>query len=142
MEWISKIIEALKLPVKFILCIFIVSSILLYIPKEFAEKIHLTKFIERFGLYIGIVFLATGALLIIELIIYTYKTIRKKATYKKIKKNALERIANLDFAEKAILREFYIQGQNTIKLPMDHPVVAGLLSCGNQSQGMNFSRAT
>lgn len=36
----------------------------------------------------------------------------------------------LDHAEKSVLREFYIQGQNTIKLPMDHPVVAGLLSSG------------
>lgn len=130
MELTSKIIEALKLPTKYILCIFAVSTVLLFMSKEFSEKMHLALFIDKYGLFIGIVSLSSGALLAIELIIYIYKFIRKKITYRNIKSYTIERVGKLDPAEKAILREFYIQEQNTIKLPVDHPVVAGLLNCG------------
>ena len=45
-------------------------------------------------------------------------------------KISIERLKQLDQAEKSVLREFFIQGQNTIKLPMDNSVVAGLLDIG------------
>lgn len=37
---------------------------------------------------------------------------------------------NLDDKEIAVLREFFIQGQNTLQLPVGHPVVAGLIEKG------------
>lgn len=130
MEWISKLIEAAKLPTRFILCIFLVSAALLCLPQSLIVSLHLKEFIEKYALYVGITVLTSGALLIVELFIYSWKAARKKIGLRKIRKSAIERVQNLDPAEKGVLREFYLQGQNTIKLPMDHPVVAGLLSCG------------
>lgn len=36
-------------------------------------------------------------------------------------------IKNLDQHEKAVLREYYIQGKSTLKIPMDNPTVSGLI---------------
>ena len=128
MEWISKLIEAAKLPTRFILCIFLVSFALLCLPQSLIVSLHLKEFIEKYAIYVGITILTSGALLIVELFIYSWNAARKKIGLRKIRKSAVERIQNLDPAGKGVLREFYLQRQNTIKLPMDHPVVARLLS--------------
>ncbi|MCK5607444.1 superinfection exclusion B family protein [Candidatus Pacearchaeota archaeon] len=130
MEWISKIIEAAKLPTKFILSIFLVAVALLFLPQELLSNLHLKEFIDKYGLYIGITALGSGTLLFMEILIHIWKTAQNKINHRKIKKAAFERVQKLDSAEKAVLREFFLQGQNTIKLPMDHPIVAGLLSSG------------
>jgi hypothetical protein len=41
-----------------------------------------------------------------------------------------ERVEHLDFKELCVLREFKIQGQSTVLLPLDQPVVAGLVQKG------------
>jgi len=130
MELLAKIIEAAKLPTKFICGIFLVAMALLCLPKELLETLYLKEFIDKYGLYIAITALGSGSLLLIEILICIWKTAKTKIIHHKIKKAAFERLQKLDSSEKSVLREFFIQGQNTIKLPMDHPVVAGLLDSG------------
>jgi len=130
LEWISKIIEAARLPTKFILCVFAVTVALLFLPQNLLISLHLKEFTDKYGIYIGITALGSGSLLFVEILIYFWNAVQKKVNRRRIYKKALERIKNLDPAEKAVLREFFLQGRNTIKLPMDHPVVAGLLHSG------------
>jgi len=129
-EWISKVIEAAKLPTKFIVVIFLVSFALLYFSDETLTSMKLSAFSKKFGLYIGIAALSSGALLLIEAIGYVWNSVNKHVSTGKFKKSSIERLKKLDSSEKSVLREFYLQGQNTIKLPMDHPVVAGLINVG------------
>ena len=70
MEWISKVIEEAKLPTKFIVVIFLVSSALLFLSEETLTSLKLADFARKFGLYIGITALTSGALLAIESISY------------------------------------------------------------------------
>jgi len=130
LDWIKNIIEAAKLPTKFILCIFAVSIALIFLPENLLISSHLKEFADKYGIYIGITALVSGSLLFTEAVIYIWNLIRNTVNKRKIDKMALERIKNLDPAEKAVLREFFLQGRNTIKLPMDHPVIAGLLHNG------------
>lgn len=128
MEWLTKIIEAAKLPTKFIFSIFMVAIALLLLPKELLNNLHLKEFIDKYGLYIGITALGSGSLLLIEILIHVWNAAKVKIIHSKAKKASFERVQKLDNSEKAVLREFFLQGQNTIKLPIDHPVVAGLLN--------------
>jgi len=130
MEWIGKVIEAAKLPTKFIVGIFLVAIALLFLPQPLIDSLYLKDFKGKYGLYFGIIALSTGALLLIESILYFWKKIQIKRNVDKFKKQALVRIQRLDHAEKAVIREFYLKGQNTLKLPIDHPVVAGLINSG------------
>ena len=63
-------------------------------------------------------------------IIYISNLISKKIRTNKLKKQYLKKINNLDDYEKAILREFYIQGKNSLKMPINDETIAGLLSKG------------
>lgn len=130
MEWISKIIEAAKLPTKFIVVIFSVSFALLFLSEETLTSLKLADFVKKFGLYIGITALTSGVLLTIESISYVWNRVADSISSRKFKKSSLERLNKLDPSEKSVLREFYLQGQNSLKLPMDHPVVAGLINVG------------
>jgi len=129
-EWISKVLEATKLPTKFIVVIFLASFALLLLPEDNLTSLKLVEFSNKYGIYIGIAALASGALLAVELVGYIWNTINHKVSSRKFKKSSLERLTQLDSSEKSVLREFYLQGQNTLKLPMDHPVVAGLINLG------------
>ena len=130
MEWISKIIEAAKLPTKFIVTIFLVSSAMLFLSDETLLSFKLNTFTDKYGLYIGVTALASGALLLSELVTYVWENFNNKLSSSKLRKSSMKRISNLDQSEKSVLREFYLEGQNTIKLPVDNPVVAGLINAG------------
>jgi len=130
MEWVAKLFEAAKLPTKFIVAIFLASTIPLFLPAEVVFALRLNEIIESYGNYMGVASVLSGSILIIEFAVWVSRGIRKTYLRRKLAKLSKERLKGLDHAEKSVLREFYIQGQNTIKLPMDHPVVAGLLSSG------------
>lgn len=134
MEWIAKVIEIIKLPTKFIVAIFLFCSVLTFSSDSFLESIGFSSFKEDYKIYISLGFLVSAILLTIEL----FSVIQRKRKLKKMIGKQRERIdrrlMTLDSSEKGVLREFYLQGQNTIKLPMDHPVVAGLLSAGILTQ--------
>ena len=130
MDWINNLINLSKVPTKLIVVIFIVSGVLLWLPEATLKGLKLSEFANTYGLYVGITCVASGVVLLVELAMLLWKTANKKISYNKFKKSSLERITNLDASEKSVLREFYLLGQNTIKLPMDHPVVAGLINAG------------
>lgn len=126
-EWVSKIIDVLKLPKKLIAIIFIVVSILLFLPESVVNKIHLKQFIETFGFILGITFILTGSMLIWEIVSYFWNLRKTRLRNEKRVSVLLSDLNSLDPSEKSLLREFYIQQRNTIKLPADNPIVAGLL---------------
>lgn len=129
-EWFSQIIEISKLPVKVCLFSFLITILLLFLPESLLIKLHLKEFINKYNLYIGITALCSFVLLIIELIIYLWKSRQNSINQDKKKRESLKRIQKLDPAEKAVLREFVLQGQNTIQAPIDNPIITGLLDCG------------
>lgn len=130
MDWLSKIFDIHKLPFKVISWITVVSGILLFAPSSFIDKLKLSGFLSSYGPYIGVVFVSATALFSINTIGWLSLKVRKKAKYSKWKKELRNVLENLDHAEKAVLREFFIQGQYTIELPMDNPTVVGLRNKG------------
>lgn len=141
-SWIDSILKAIKQPKKIIVAIFIVMSALLFLPETLLKQLHLNEFIEKYGLYIGIIFIFSIALLLIELIIFSWSKWKLNKVKDEKKKIILSKLNNLDPIEQAVLREFYINNQNTKKLPLDNPVVAGLLSKGILFQVGRFGEQT
>jgi len=130
MGLIKEMIEAAKLPMKFMFCIFFVSFALLFLPNDIMVTLHLKEFTAKYGIYVGIVMLGSGALLVSEITLSAWSRFKARQAIRKLNNSALDRLNRLDQSEKSVLREFYLQGQNTLQLPMDHPVVAGLISSG------------
>lgn len=130
MEWLSKALEFLKLPLKYIWAIVIAAGLLLFLPESALQRIHAQKFMQDFGAYIGLAFLVFGILLIIQLVSTLYLKISRWMARNKRLSNSLMELLRLDPSEKAILREFFIQNQNTLQLPIDQATVSGLITKG------------
>lgn len=130
MEWITKIFEALKLPLKYIWLFSIISAFLLFSSKDLLKYFSLLDFRDDFRFYISLTFIVSTSLLIIEGVSFSIKKIRKIFGYKKYREKVIENLSSLDPYEKAVLREFFIQAKNTLKLPYDHPIISNLIKKG------------
>ena len=132
-KFIKTILEVLNvynIPFKVVVSLFIVSGILVLAPTSFIVDLGLDGFLSKHDIYVGVFFLGSGALVAVTALGWGFKRLREKMAYRKWKDNLGDALGDLDHAEKAILREFYLQGKHTIKLPLDEPTVVGLSEKG------------
>lgn len=115
-----------KIPTVFFVVIALVTSIFLFAPDLIISILHFDKF-KSFAGYVGIAFVFSTVLVLIKFSIWIYHKVDYKLNVKKLKKEFKSTLENLDLKEKAVLREFAIQGQNSIKMPYDDTVVSGLI---------------
>ncbi|WP_159520610.1 superinfection exclusion B family protein [Sunxiuqinia indica] len=125
-KFLLKLFDINKIPTKLIFVLWLSSSLILFVPERFLTRLNLTDFLVEYGKYIGITFIVTSGFLIVVLISYISRLINSKTFSRKIKRKILNEIQNLNFHEKALLREFYINGKNTLQLPIDDDTVTGL----------------
>lgn len=134
MEWLSKILEIAKLPIRIIVWIFILSGTLIFSKKEWLAYLSIDNIINNYKGYIGIAFCASGILLLIDIIKKLWEKIKGRRAKGKQIIESFNKLTSIDQDEKAVLREFFLQGRNTILLPLNHPVIAGLTHDGIISQ--------
>lgn len=143
----SDLIDFSKVPIKIFWLFGIVSGILLFAPDQFLEQLKLKEFESNYGMYFGIIFIVCVAFIILSLIYFIFKKINSYFFRKKLTKQLKEKLKNLDPSEQSVLREFMITQRTTISMPMDHPVVSGLLDKyilirkSNIGMGMYFPMA-
>ena len=149
---IGGIINFLKLSTKFMVLICIISGILLFANQEFLEQLSLFDFKEEFKIYVGITFLFTLGVSIVNVLSSLYKLINiyivrkkelaeKKIAEEKIEKQRIaeekQRIAEenelyqrnlekLDYKELAVIREFILQKLNNIEMSIGDSAVISL----------------
>ncbi len=100
----------------------------MFLPETMMIKLNLIVFKADYGKYFGISFIGSSGLLILMLGKWIINKVNSKISNAKYRKIILESVQNLDNHEKAVLREFYIQDKNTLKIPMDNPTVSGLVN--------------
>ena len=129
-KWIEKFFNLKEVPTKLILVLLVTSSLLLFAPDNWISNLNLTEFIGKFGKYLGITFIVCTGFMTITLISYFTKLINRKLYSFKLNRLIIESVLELDFHEKALLREFYINGKGTLQLPMNNETVVGLINKG------------
>ena len=130
MDWLAKIVEVLKLPLKYFWVILIVTTFLLFSPTGFLYRLGMEKIKQDYLVWIGAAFIVSIAMLMVALAETIIRHEKKKWLKAKLIKEAEREFRQLDPKEKAILREFAIQQQDSIQLPIDQVSVAGLLRKG------------
>lgn len=127
-KYLKAIFDLTKLPTKFFFLLSAVSGFILFIDQKLInEKLFLDNIKKDYGWIIGIIFVLSTGLVIVNFVIWIFKLIQRKILIKKWKTKFTERVKTLDRYEKAILREFILNDQKSIKMPIDNPSVAGLL---------------
>lgn len=126
MDWISKLFDIGKLPTKIVTWIAIFSGALLFAPPRVLASLRLDTFVKDYGFYIGLAFLGSAILLAINIILALWRSLLRWSSSRKWRSGLRDTVATFDAAEKAVLREFFIQGKNTLRLPVDDPAVSAL----------------
>jgi hypothetical protein len=141
MDFFKSFFDFTKLPTKIFVVASLASVIFLFASENFIKTLHLNKF-EAYAGYVGIAFVFSTILVTINFTIWVYEKIDYKFRVKKVKKEFKLALESLDPKEKAVLREFAIQGQNSVKMPFDDTVVSGLIDKGilkfNKQLGNSF----
>jgi len=131
-EAIGAIITAvLRERVQIYVAALIASALLLFLPYTPAQQIGITEFRELWRGYIGIIFIASIALLASEGIYQAstaiYQYVGNKMGDWCLQRSSLEKLRMLTRDEKIFLRHFIIDGVNTIKAKLDCGVAGGLV---------------
>ncbi|NNV55030.1 superinfection exclusion B family protein [Limnovirga soli] len=127
-KFFEKLFDIKKIPTKLIFVIWLSSVLLLFVPQRFLTELNITDFLKDYGKYIGITFIISSAFLLVTLISFVSQHFSRNNYRNKIKKSILRDIMYLDNHEKALLREFYINGKHTLQLPLDNETVVGLVN--------------
>jgi hypothetical protein len=121
---IGKILIILKSP-KLLVGIALSAALILYLPTSHSRDIA-----GEFGKWIYIIFIASLTMLSIEGITYLYKKWQDRSVSRHVSEAIANRLAVLTEQEKAILREFHLQDQNLIKMPINNVNVVSLTQDG------------
>lgn len=125
----NKVIGFVKSP-KHLAFVWLPSAVLLLCPAQWLHTISLDEVALEYRPSIGTAFLITSCALLIEALGYLRRKIAKLRTRLHHFRNVRTAMAYLDPEEKGVLREFLLQTRNTVRLPIDQPVVAGLIHKG------------
>ena len=126
MDFFKSFFDVTKLPTKIFLVVSIVTGVFIFSSVEILEKLQLNKF-KEYGAFVGIAFLFSTVLVIVNFIVWVFNRIHLKYRLYKWKAEIKQILEDLDPQEKAVLREFAIQRQNSIEMPYDDTVVSGLI---------------
>lgn len=128
MEHLKTLFDFSKLPTKFFLLFAVASGFILFAKPHWLSIIEVTSLKDEYGQYIGLTFIISTGLVVINFLIWVQKYFSKKINVFKFKREYSENIKTLDPQEKAVIREFFINEQSSIEMPIDDPVVNGLIN--------------
>lgn len=127
-KFFEKLFDIKKIPTKLIFVLWLSSMLILFVPASFLAKLNIQDFLKDYGKFIGITFIISSAFLLVTIWSFVARLFLRQKNINHIKKNILKNIHYLDNHEKALLREFYINGKNTMQMPMDNDTVTGLVN--------------
>jgi hypothetical protein len=122
-------ISALKITNTIMMWLFCLTVMMLVMPweiisTEFASHIETNKIVLYFALIIEVSnFISQGLLTIINALL-------SKKAQKKMQEKIVQAVEGLDFAERALLREYVLQRKSVLTLPVNEPTVRNLIDDG------------
>ncbi|MCJ8303237.1 superinfection exclusion B family protein [Shewanella sp.] len=106
----------------------IVSGVLLFVPVGILTAVNLEVVVSANSSFIGLGFIIGIAYLITQVVSYfldeAIGALKAKRTIEIIE----EKVRLLDPTERALLREFFLQGETVLTLPQNEPAVKSLLT--------------
>ncbi len=125
---IKSIFDITKLPSKFFFLFAIISASILFLDNAILKRFKVEKIADDYGWILGLIFLFSTGLVIINIAIWFYEKIRYEFLYRKVASEWKIKIKSLDSYEKSIVREFLICRVNSLQLPIDDSVVSSMLA--------------
>lgn len=131
------LVNALKLPVKILLSLSLGISAFLLIPRDWHIEMGTQRIYDDYRQWLVLTLFIAVAVVAVEFLSvswtslkYWWRERKLHAERRRISAQMDEHIRNLDRDEKAVLREYYLAGTRTKKLPVTNPAVSSLVGKG------------
>ncbi|EJT6502744.1 superinfection exclusion B family protein [Clostridium perfringens] len=125
---LSDIIQIMKLPLKYLISIFLILLVLLFSPDIFLNSLGLSTLVEKYRTILGLAFLCDSFFIISELGCHLYKILYAYYQYYSLVKLGKRKLNALTPGEKKILSSYIKNQSKTQDLPINNGVVAELAS--------------
>lgn len=102
------------------------SGIILLSPSSLLDKLYLMNFKNKYGIVLGITFVVSVAILVVQLLIVIYKKISNYILHKKLLNAQIKFLKNIDEPKKEILIKLLRSPTHTTMLPMRNAYVIEL----------------
>lgn len=142
MEWLTKLLDVHRLPFKVGVWVMLVSGTLVFGEPSLLGRLGLASFASAQAPYVGTAFLASTCLVAVNALAWCTSQAGQLVVRWR-RRGALPRLLrDLDHAERAALREFFILGEHTIEMPVTDPAIVGLLNKGIVECGSTMGRSS
>ena len=129
MEWISKLINILKIPLKVLLpsaCLF--SAFLIFVNTSVLERMNLAKWSQENGFVLGLIFLISSCFIVVYFIYYVKDYILKIYNNLTRNKKTMKKISKMSDKERSIILELYKSSDNTEIVDYADPVIKAMIA--------------
>jgi hypothetical protein len=126
-EVLSKLGDLSKVPTRVLATVCIIAGLLVLSPTGWLENLNLAWLRVAYGPTLSLTFLTLSIFLGLSSGIHLYRVIARLRARAKAHEKLLEELENCDRNELGVLREFVLLRRNTIALPVEQPVIAGLV---------------
>jgi hypothetical protein len=109
----SDILDFIKLNPKYLTGLVIASGVLLFTPIYFLDRLGITDLVDKYRIWIGLIFLITVSLLISHLIWHISNSIKSKLDGQSFQKIGKQRLKKLTPREKHILNGYINENERT-----------------------------
>jgi hypothetical protein len=123
-----KLSSSKQLSFNLMLWVVIVSGGLLFMPEPLLLMLNLDASVAAYSHFIGLGLIIGVAYLLTQILNYFLDEAITYFKGKRIIEVIEEKVRLLDPAERALLREFFLQGETILTLPQDEPAVRSLLA--------------
>lgn len=113
-----KVMDFFKLPTTIMIAIVIASGFFLFLPDSIAQKAYFLNFRVEYGFILGIIFLISASILIVNLIYLFAKFLSNRYYKKRFYANAESNLMKLNDYQKSVIYLLYSQHNRTHELPI------------------------
>ena len=127
MKFLEWLIDPRRLPTWVAVAAALASGFVLLAPESVLRPLRLGGLASEYGRLPGLVCVGASAFAVLGGVVWILRR-------RRVARQRDQRIDALDEGERAVLREFFLQGRNTIAVPVNDLAVAGLLTEGVLAQ--------
>ncbi|TKB48625.1 hypothetical protein FCL40_10715 [Ferrimonas sediminicola] len=115
---------------KLALWLLVTSLALLWLPVQWAQSLYLQQWVSHYASWLGLTVVASAAYLATLVGRLLFQRLMQQRLAAQQKLMVEEKVQTLDNTERAILREFILQGRGSVPMPLNHHGVSALVDAG------------
>jgi hypothetical protein len=116
MEFFSKIVELIKLPLLYVFAFFLTATCFIFLPDQILIDLGVKQIRDTYRSYIGIVFIVSFSIILVNIVALIYKVSKRKYRNYRNKRIAKKTLKDLSNAEKEILKQMLLNGTNSFQI--------------------------